>query len=123
MNYRRILISLAVVLVSLAVAVPVATAKQSQGALHRAQLQEIGAWAVPLTAHSGPSLAGQRALVRERLQEIGSWAVPSTPTAVPSSDKGFDWQHAGLALVLAVGALLVGIAGLASIRRHPPVTQ
>jgi hypothetical protein len=123
--YKRILISRTVALVSLAVAVPVATAKPSQGALLRERLQEIGALFVPSTAQSGPTLAGQRALVRERLQEVGAWAVPSAPkSSVVASSKGFDWGHAGMAVALAIAALLAAIAGLVSMRRHhPPVIQ
>ena len=124
--YKRILISLTVALVSLAVAVPIATAKQSQAALLRGQLQEIGAWAVPSNPQSGPSLAEQRALVRERLGEVGAWAVPSTPTrtVVASSSKGLGWQDGALGAALAFGALLVAIATVVSMRRHHrPVAQ
>jgi hypothetical protein len=82
--YRRIITSLTVVLVGLAVAVPVATARYSQQALIRQQLGEIGGWAVPATRQNEPSLASERALVRERLQEIGAWAVPAPAQREPS---------------------------------------
>ena len=90
----------------------------AQRALVRERLQEVGAWAVPTTTQSEPSLAGQRALVRERLQEVGAWAVPttSTTTHAASSGAGFNWQDMGIGF--ALGALLLGVTGIMSIRRH-----
>ena len=118
MTYRRILIALVVALMSLAVAVPMAAARESSPFV-RQQLGEIGAWAVPSASQSGPS----RAQVRDQLGEIGAWAVPSAPKPAASSGNGFDWRDAGLGVALAVGTLV--LATLVSIRRrhHRPVTQ
>jgi hypothetical protein len=76
--YKWLLTSLTVAfaLAGLAVAVPVATAGQSQQATIRERLGEIGAWAVPSTSAQtevSRPLAGQsqQAIIRERLGEIG----------------------------------------------------
>jgi hypothetical protein len=94
-----------------------------QRAIIRQKLDEIGAWAVPSTSKvaskplSGPS---QRAIIREKLGEIGAWAVPttSTPTPVAPSDGGFDWNNAGIGAALLFAAALIGVASLATKRRH-----
>ena len=96
--------------------------QQSQQALIREKLGEIGLWALPSTSKvaskplSGPS---QQALIREKLGEIGLWAVPSKPTArVTSSSDGFDWNNAGIGVGLIVGFALLGLASLLTTRRH-----
>ena len=96
---------------------PLLTSKRG---LIRERLGEVGAWAVPATEQGEPSLAGRRALVRQRLEEIGAWAVPSTSTTpqVASSGAGLDWQDLGIGTAFAVGALLLGVWGVVSIRRH-----
>jgi hypothetical protein len=97
-------------------------AGQSQQAMIREKLGEIGAWAVPSTSTVGSKpLAGQsqQAMIREKLGEIGAWAVPSTstPTPVVSSSGGFDWNDVGIGASV-LGAMLLGIASLVTIRRH-----
>jgi ABC-type uncharacterized transport system permease subunit len=60
------------------------------------------------------------ALIRQKLEEIGAWAVPSTATpttVVASSSDGFDWNYAGIGAAFAA-VLLLGAAGLATVRRH-----
>ena len=96
--------------------------QQSQQALIREKLGEIGLWALPSTSKvaskplSGPS---QQALIREKLGEIGLWAVPSKPTArVTSGSDGFDWNNSGIGVGLIVGFVLLGLASLLTIRRH-----
>lgn len=122
--YRRIITSLIVALVGLSVAVPVASARYSQQALVRQQLGEVGAWAVPVQQHE-PSAASLRALAPERLREIGAWTAPSTPTTtkVASSGSELNGQNVGIGAALALGALVLGVAGVASVRRHRPVVH
>ena len=119
--------------------------QQSQQALIREKLGEIGLWAVPSPRSRSPlaralireklgeigcgqglrprspraSGPSQRALIREKLGEIGLWAVPSKPTArVTSSNDGFDWNNTGIGVGLIVGFVLLGFASLLTIRRH-----
>ncbi len=57
--------------------------QQSQRALIREKLGEIGLWAVPSSKVASKPLSGpsQQALIREKLGEIGLWAVPSSKVA------------------------------------------
>ena len=57
--------------------------QQSQQALIREKLGEIGLWAVPSSKVASKPLSGpsQQALIREKLGEIGLWAVPSSKVA------------------------------------------
>jgi uncharacterized protein (TIGR03382 family) len=94
--------------------------QKSQQAIIREKLGEIGAWAVPSTSVGQKS---QQAIIREKLGEIGAWAVPSTsttstPTLVVSSDDGFDWNSTGIGAAFVFGAMLLGVASLATRRRH-----
>jgi hypothetical protein len=71
----------------------------------------------------GVGQKSQQAIIREKLGEIGAWAVPSTsttstPTPVVSSDDGFGWNNAGIGAVFVLGAMLLGVASLATRRRH-----
>jgi hypothetical protein len=93
--------------------------QKSQQAIIREKLGEIGAWAVPSTS----TTSTQQAIIREKLGEIGAWAVPSTsttsrPTPVVSSDDGFDWNNAEIGAAFVLGAMLLGVASLATRRRH-----
>jgi hypothetical protein len=93
--------------------------QKSQQAISREKLGEIGAWAVPST----PTTSTQQPIIREKLGEIGAWAVPSTsttstPTPVVSSDDGFGWNNAGIGAAFVLGAMLLGVASLATRRRH-----
>jgi hypothetical protein len=93
--------------------------QKSQQAIIREKLGEIGAWAVPSTS----TTSTQQPIIREKLGEIGAWAVPSTsttstPTPVVSSDDGFDWNNAGIGAAFVLGAMLLGVASLATRRRH-----
>jgi len=93
--------------------------QKSQQAIIREKLGEIGAWAVPST----PTTSTQQPIIREKLGEIGAWAVPSTsttstPTLVVSSDDGFDWNNAGIGAAFVLGAMLLGVASMATRRRH-----
>ena len=95
--------------------------QQSQQALIREKLGEIGLWAVPSSKVASKPLSGpsQRALIREKLGEIGLWAVPSKPTArVTSSSDGFDWNNTGIGVGLIVAFVLLGLASPLTIRRH-----
>lgn len=61
--------------------------------------------------------------IREKLGEIGAWAVPSTsttstPTPVVSSDGGFDWNNTGIGAAFVLVAMMLGVARLATRRRH-----
>ena len=122
----------------LAFAVPVASAGQSQQAIIRDKLGEVGAWAVPSPTQntvSSKPLTGQsqQAIIRDKLQEIGAWAVPSnstqteivpkslpaSPTTVVASSRDrFDWNAAGIGGAFVFGAMLLGAASLVTIRRH-----
>jgi hypothetical protein len=73
-------------------------AGQSQQAIIREKLGEIGAWAVPSNSTQTPSNStqteivpkSQQAIIREKLGEIGAWAVPSNSTQteiVPKSQQ------------------------------------
>jgi len=101
--------------------------QQSQQALIREKLGEIGLWAVPSTStvRSKPLSRPSQALIRERLGEIGLWAVPSKPAArVTSGSDGFGWNNAGIGVGLILGAVLLGLASLMTIRRsHRPVAH
>jgi type II secretory pathway pseudopilin PulG len=93
--------------------------QKSQQAIIREKLGEIGAWAVPSSSTSST----QQPIIREKLGEIGAWAVPSTsttstPIPVVSSDDGFDWNNAGIGAAFVLGAMLLGVASLATRRRH-----
>ena len=93
--------------------------QKSQQPIIREKLGEIGAWAVPSTS----TTSTQQPIIREKLGEIGAWAVPSTsttstPTPVVSSDDGFDWNNAGIGAAFVLGAMLLGVASLATRRRH-----
>jgi len=93
----------------------------AQQALIRERLGEIGLWALPSTStvRSKPLSRPSQALIRERLGEIGLWALPSKPTArATSGSDGFDWNNAGLGVGLILGAVLLGLASLVTIRRH-----
>jgi hypothetical protein len=62
-------------------------------------------------------------VIREKLGEIGAWAVPSTsttstPTPVVSSDGGFDWNNTGIGAAFVLVAMMLGVASLATRRRH-----
>jgi hypothetical protein len=90
-------------------------------ALIRERLGEIGLWALPSTStvRSKRLSRPSQALIRERLGEIGLWALPSKPTArATSGSDGFDWNNAGLGVGLILGAVLLGLASLVTIRRH-----
>jgi hypothetical protein len=87
---------IAFTLAALAIVVPVANAGQSQQAIIREKLGEIGAWAVPSptqsTVSSKPvSGQSQQAIIRGKLGEIGAWAVPS-PTQSTVSSKPVSGQ-------------------------------
>ena len=93
--------------------------QKSQQPIIREKLGEIGAWAVPSTS----TTSTQQPIIREKLGEIGAWAVPSTsttstPTPVVSSDDGFGWNNAGIGAAFVLGAMLLGVASLATRRRH-----
>jgi hypothetical protein len=93
--------------------------QKSQQAIIREKLGEIGAWAVPSTS----STPTHQSIIREKLGEIGAWAVPSTsttsrPTPVVSSDDGFGWNNAGIGAAFVLGAMLLGVASVATRRRH-----
>ena len=93
--------------------------QKSQKAIIHEKLGEIGAWAVP----SVSATSSQQAIIHEKLGEIGAWAVPSpsttsTPTPVVSSDDGFDWNNAGIGAAFVLGAMLLGVASMATRRRH-----
>jgi hypothetical protein len=96
--------------------------QKSQQAIIREKLGEIGAWAVPSTS----TTSTKQRIIREKLGEIGAWAVPSTsttstPTPVVSSDDGFDWNNAGIGAAFVLGAMLLGVASVATRRRqHRP---
>jgi len=93
----------------------------AQQALIRERLREIGLWAMPSTStvRSKPLSRPSQALIRERLGEIGLWALPSKPTArATSGSDGFDWNNAGLGVGLILGAVLLGLASVVTIRRH-----
>jgi hypothetical protein len=73
-------------------------AGQSQQAIIREKLGEIGAWAVPSNSTQTPSNStqteivpkSQQAIIRDKLGEIGAWAVPSNSTQteiVPRSQQ------------------------------------
>jgi hypothetical protein len=103
---------------------------QSQQAIIREKLGEIGAWAVPSPTQNAVSSKpqtgqSQQAIIREKLGEIGAWAVPSRSTGpVASSGDGFDWNDAGLGVAFAFGIILVGTAGVVTIRRyHGPIAH
>jgi hypothetical protein len=90
---------------------------QSQQAIIRQKLQEIGAWAVPST--SAQDAIVSKPLVSEKLHEIGAWAVPSTSTQdAASSSHGFDWNDAGIGAAFVLGATLLGAASMVTMRRH-----
>lgn len=99
--------------------------QKSHQAIIREMLGEIGAWVVPLPS----TTSTQQPVIREKLGEIGAWAVPSpsttsTPSPVVSSDDGFDWNNAGIGAALVLGAMLLGVASLATrYRHHPPVAH
>jgi hypothetical protein len=97
--------------------------QKSQQPIIRQELAEIGAWAVPSTS----TTSTQEPIIREKLGEIGAWAVPattSTPAPVVSSDDGFDWNNTGIGAAAALGVMLLGVASLATRRRHhPPVAH
>jgi hypothetical protein len=100
-------------------AIPSTSTRSTQQAIIREKLGEIGAWAVPSTS----TRSTQQAIIREKLGEIGAWAVPSTsttstPTPVVSNDDGFDWNNAGIGGAFVLGAMLLGVASLATRRRH-----
>jgi hypothetical protein len=118
--YKRILTSLTVPFV-LAGAVATGTAS----ARH--------AWAVPSSStQTEVAGQSQQAIIREKLQEIGAWAVPSSTqtevvpkplpapptTVVASSSDRFDWNDAGIGAAFVFGAVLLGAASLVTIRRH-----
>ena len=124
--YKRILTSLTVPFVLAgAVATGTATARH--------------AWAVPSSStQTEVAGQSQQAIIREKLQEIGAWAVPSsqqtdtkplvseklsglglpTTTTVASGGEGFDWNDAGVGAAFVFGITLVGTASLMTIRRH-----
>jgi hypothetical protein len=100
-------------------AVPSTSTTSTQQAIIREKLGEIGAWAVPSTS----TTPTHQVVIREKLGEIGAWAVPSTsttstPTPVVSSDDGFDWNSAGIGAAFVFGAMLLGVASVATRRRH-----
>jgi hypothetical protein len=129
MNKSILTLLVSLTLAALAVAVPVATAGQSQQGTIREKLGEIGAWAVPsptqLTSSKPVTGQSQQAIIREKLGEIGAWAVPSGSTGpVASSGDGFDWNAAGFGAALAFGTMLVGAAGVVTVRRyHGPLAH
>ena len=93
--------------------------QKSQQVIIREKLGEIGAWAVPTTS----TTSTQQPIIREKLGEIGAWAVPSTSTTstripIVSSDDGFDWNNAGIGAAFVLGAMLLGVASVATRRRH-----
>ena len=106
-------------------AVPSTSTTSTQQPIIHEKLGEIGAWAVP----SASTTSTQQPIIHEKLGEIGAWAVPSTsrtstPTAVVSSDDGFDWNNAGIGASFVLGAMLLGFASLATRRRrHGPVAH
>jgi hypothetical protein len=97
------------------------------------QLQESGATAVPSSTQTEVAGQSQQAIIRDKLQEIGAWAVPSNSTqteivpkslpaspttVVASSSDRFDWNDAGIGGAFVFGAVLLGAASLVTIRRH-----
>ena len=87
---------------------------QSQQAIIREKLQEIGAWAVPST--SAQNAVVSKPLVSEKLAGLDLRA-PTTTLAASSSD-GFDWNDAGIGAAFVLGAMLLGAASLGTMRRH-----
>ena len=87
-------------------------ARQSQQAIIREKLQEIGAWAVPSATQTE---VVPKPLVSEKLSGLG---LPTTTTVVASSSDGFDWNDAGIGAAFVSGAVLLGAASLVTIRRH-----
>jgi hypothetical protein len=127
---KKSILTLLVAFTMAGLAVPVANAGQSQQAIIREKLGEIGAWAVPSPTQNAVSSKpqtgqSQQAIIREKLGEIGAWAVPSRSTGpVASSGDGFDWNDAGLGVAFAFGIILVGTAGVVTIRRyHGPIAH
>jgi len=89
--------------------------QKSQRPIIREKLGEIGAWAVPSTSTTSTPI------IREKLGEIGAWAVPATTSTlapVVSSDNGFDWNNTGIGAAFVLIAMLLGVASLATRRRH-----
>jgi hypothetical protein len=77
-------------------------------------------------AHQAAAMRAQ-GLHQEQLAAVAASRPPS-PASAPASvvhvtrlaDGGFDWADAGIGAGFAA-ALLVGAAGVSTVRRHPPV--
>ena len=128
--YKRIFTSLTIAFAMAGAAFTgTATARQVQdsGAWAVPASTQTGVVSKPLAGQS------QQAIIREKLGEIGAWAVPSnstqtevvpkslptsTTTVVASSSDRFDWNDAGIGGAFVFGAVLLGAASLVTIRRH-----
>jgi hypothetical protein len=128
--YKRIFTSLTIAFAMAGAAFAgTATARQVQdsGAWAVPASTQTGVVSKPLAGQS------QQAIIREKLGEIGAWAVPSNSTqteivpkslptspttVVASSSDRFDWNDAGIGAAFVFGAVLLGAASLVTIRRH-----
>lgn len=86
----------------------------------REELQGLGAVPSKPTVLVRPRVAAQQAITRGKHGELeGLGAVPSKPTAADTSGgNGFDWDNAGIGAAFVLGAVLLGVASLATRRRH-----
>jgi len=76
------------------------------------KLGEIGAWA------PSSQYADSTPLVSEKLSGLGV----GEPTTTASSDKGFDWNDAGIGAALAFGFVVLGVGSLLTVRQqHKPI--
>lgn len=107
--------------------------QKPQQALIRSKLDEIGAWAVPskptvlvrprvvaIIRANHWQIAAQEAITRGKHGELGSLgALSSKPSArVTGGSDGFDWSNTGIGAAAVLGAVLLGVASLATRRRH-----
>lgn len=77
------------------------------------KLGEIGAWAAPSSQQTNT-----KPLVSEKLSGLGV----GEPTATASSNKGFDWNDAGIGAALAFGFVVLGVGSLLTVRQqHKPI--
>jgi hypothetical protein len=96
-------------------------------------LSTAGAWAAP----TGMTKAEYRALMvrseglnmKYGLYEYAKPALVSeqpaqvdrTPTATSTSGGGFDWNAAGIGIVLVSGFVVLGVGSLLTVRQHRPI--
>ena len=73
------------------------------------KLGEIGAWAAPSSQQTDTT-----PLVSEKLSGLGV----GEPTTTASSDRGFDWNDAGIGAALAFGFVVLGVGSLLTVRQH-----